>query len=134
MRLALDRDLALLHRFEQGRLCLRWRPVDLVAEEQVGERRAGPELEGAGALVVDRAARDVGRHQIGSELDARELHRADLREGASDQRLRHTRVVLDQDVAVGEQPEQDELQRLALADHRPFDLGEHLLAERPDLL
>ena len=46
---------------------------------------------------------------------------------ARDQRLREAREVLDQDVPVGEQAEQDELERLALADDRALDLGEDLL-------
>ena len=53
MRRVLDRDLPLLHRLEQRGLRLRRRAVDLVAEEQVGEDRARPELEVARALVVD---------------------------------------------------------------------------------
>ena len=43
-----DGDLAFLHDLEQGRLGLRGRPVDLVAEHQVGEDRAPVELEARG--------------------------------------------------------------------------------------
>ena len=72
-----DRDLALLHHFEQRRLGLGARTVDLVGEHDVGEDRPGVELEGAGLLVVDRDAGDVARQQVGRELDAgiRALHR-----------------------------------------------------------
>jgi hypothetical protein len=58
---ALDRDLLLLHRLEQGGLGLRRRPVDLVGEQHVGEHRAGAEGEVALALVVEERAGDVGR-------------------------------------------------------------------------
>ena len=57
----------------------------------------------------------------------------DLRERARDQRLREAREVLDQDVAVGEQAEQDELERVALADDGPLDLVEHPIATRGDV-
>ena len=42
---AVGRHAALGHRLEQRRLRLRRGPVDLVGEEDVGEHRAGPELE-----------------------------------------------------------------------------------------
>ena len=56
-RRAVDRHLLLGHRLEQRRLRLRHRAVDLVDEHDVGEDRAGPELELARALVVDGEAR-----------------------------------------------------------------------------
>ena len=43
VRLALDRDLALLHRLEQRGLRARRRAVDLVGEQHVREDRAGEE-------------------------------------------------------------------------------------------
>ena len=125
--LALGGHLALLHRLEQRRLGLRRGAVDLVGEQQVGEDRAGPELEVGLALVVDRRAGHVGRHQVGRELDAREVHRRDARERARHQRLRQSGVVLDQDVAVGEHAEQQQLERVALADHGLLDLVEDAL-------
>ena len=47
-----------------------------------------------------------------------------LRERARGQRLREPRVVLEQDVPVGEEPEEDELERIALPDDRLLDLVE----------
>ena len=72
-RLALDRDLPLLHRLEQRGLRLRRRAVDLVGEQEVREDRPRPELELARALVEDRRAGDVRRHEVRRELDAREV-------------------------------------------------------------
>src|SRR6185436_19926582 len=72
VRDSLDRRLALLHRLEQRRLRLRRGAVDLVGEEEVREDRAGPKLEVRVALVPDRRTGDVGRHEIGRELDPRE--------------------------------------------------------------
>ena len=107
---ALDRRLALLHRLEERRLGLRRSTVDLVREEEVGEDRPRPELEVAVALVPDRRAGDVRGHEVGGELDAREAHAQDLREGPGRERLREARVVLEQDVPVREEPEQHELE------------------------
>ncbi len=55
--LAVDGDVAFLHHLEHRRLRLRRRPVDLVGEDDVGEDRAGTELERAVGLVVDHARR-----------------------------------------------------------------------------
>ena len=58
------------------------------------------------ALVEDVRADDVGGQQVGRALDARVLgvHRA--RERAGERGLADARVVLDQDVALGEQRDQ----------------------------
>ena len=131
---ALDRHLALLHRLEQRGLRLRRSTVDLVGEEEVREDRAGAELEVRIPLVPDRRAGDVGGHQVGRELDACETHAQHLRERAGRERLGEARVVLEQDVAVGEEPEQNELERLALAHDGLLDLVEHLPGEHVDAL
>ena len=130
--LAVDGDLALLHRLEQGGLGLGRGPVDLVGEQQPGEDRPAPEVELAAALVVDERAGEVGRQQVRRELDPREADARHLCEGACDQRLGEARKVLDQHMTVGKQPEQDELERLALAHDRALDLVEHLPGELAD--
>ena len=104
--LALDGYLALLHRFEQRRLRLRSGAIDLVAEQQIGEQRPAPELELRLALVVDVAAGDLARQQVGGELDAAVRDVQHLGEGVGYQRLGESGVVLDQDVAVGEDAHQ----------------------------
>ena len=123
------RHLPLLHRLEQRGLRLRRSAVDLVGEQEVGEDRPGPELEVAVALVPDRRAGDVGGEQVRRELDAAEAEPARLGERARGQRLREPGHVLEQDVAVGEQAEQDELELLALADDRALDLVDQAAAE-----
>jgi hypothetical protein len=51
VRDAVDRDLALLHAFQERRLGLRRGAVDLVDEEEVREDGPRPELELVRALV-----------------------------------------------------------------------------------
>src|SRR5688500_17357514 len=53
---AVDGHLTLLHGLEEGRLGLRGRPVDLVAEDDVGEHGPLPEVELAGRAVPDAHA------------------------------------------------------------------------------
>ena len=68
-----DGDVVLLHRLQQRRLGARARAVDLVGHQQLAEDRPGDEAEAAlaaGALLQHLAADDVGRHQVGGELDA----------------------------------------------------------------
>ena len=58
-RLALDRDLVLLHRLEQRALRLRAGAVDLVGEQHLREHRARVEDEGLLAALVDADADQV---------------------------------------------------------------------------
>ena len=120
----------LLHDLEQGRLHLGGRAVDLVREQQVGEH--GPEGRGevTRALVVDARADEVGRHEVGRELDAVELPADDLGDGADRQRLRQAGHAFDEDVAAGEQGDDDALQQRFLADDDLLDLEQHLLERR----
>ena len=71
--LAGDGDVLLLHRLQQRRLGARAGAVDFVGHQQLGEHRALDEAEGAAAAVAllqHFRAQDVGRHQVGRELDA----------------------------------------------------------------
>ena len=125
--------LPLLHRLEQRRLCLRRSAVDLVGEEEMREDRARPELEVAVPLVPDRRPRDVSGEEIRRELDAAEAEPARLCERSRREGLREPRHVLEENVAVGEEPEQDELELLTLADDGALDLVEQPGAEIGDL-
>ena len=112
IRDAVDRDLALLHALEQRRLRLRRRAVHLVDEQQVREHRARPELELVRALVEDVDAGDVGRQQVGRELEPREGAVERARERLREHRLPDAREVLDDQVALRDEAEHDEAQRL----------------------
>ena len=68
-----QRDLPLLHRFEQRALRLRGGAIDFVGEQDVGEDRALLDAEDGGLRVVDARAEDVGRHHVRGELNPLEL-------------------------------------------------------------
>ena len=67
------RDLMLLHCFEQRGLGLGRRAIDFIGEDDVGEDRASNELQLASSrraiFFDDVGAGDVGRHQVGRELN-----------------------------------------------------------------
>jgi hypothetical protein len=68
-----DTDLALGHGFKQRRLHLGRGAVDFVCQYQVMEDRPLLEHEAAGFRAIDLGAGDIGRQQVGSELDSMEL-------------------------------------------------------------
>ena len=117
---ALNRDAVLLHRFEERRLGFRRRAIDFVGQHDVREDRARREdhLTAAGARLFldDVGAGDVGRHQVGRELNPVELELEHLRERRNEQRLRQPGHADDQAVAADEQRRQHELDDLALSD------------------
>ena len=120
-----DGDRPLLHRLEQGRLRLGRGPVDLVGQNQVGEDRAALELEPAAALgrfEHDVGADQVGRHQVGCELDALKLELQRVGQRAHEQRLAQPGHALEQDVPAGDQGRQrvvDDLRRARRSPCRP---------------
>ena len=72
----------------------------------------------AGALVFlnDFGAGDVGRHQVGRELDAVELERQRIGQRADHQRLRQAGHADEQAMAAGEERDEQLLDHLVLAD------------------
>ena len=121
-RLAPDRHLALLHDLEQRALDLGRRAVDLVGEQQVGEDRPERGLELARLLVVDPRADQVGRDEVGRELDALELAADRLGQRLDRHRLGQPRDALDEDVAARQQRDDQALQQVVLADDDLLDL------------
>ena len=118
VRGAVHRHLPLLHRLQQRRLGLGGGPVDLVADDEVGEHGAGLELELARLLVVDGHAGHVARQQVGRELDAPHGAVDGAGQRLGQHRLADSRDVLDQQVTLGEQDDEREPDDLGLAlDH-----------------
>ena len=125
---AVDRRLPLLHRFEEARLGLRRRPVDLVGEDDLAHDRAGPELELLGLLVVDRQAGHVRREEVRRELDAPEAAAQAPRDRLGKHGLAGAGNVLDQQVAAAEQRDEGQPDLVMLADDHVLDVGEDLLS------
>ena len=122
---AADRHLPLLHRFEQRGLRFRRRAVDFVGQDHVGEQRPFEKAEFAAAgravLLDDFGAGDVGRHQVGRELDAAERQAQAAGQRADHQRLGQARHAFQQAMAAAEERDQQLFDHLVLADD---DLGQ----------
>ena len=130
MRLAGGRDLMLLHRLQQRRLGLRGRAVHLVGEDDVRKHRPPHEAEaalpGGDVLFDDLRAGDVGRHQVGRELDPRELELERFGDGLHHQRLRESGHADEQRVAARENRGEDAVQHIPLAHDALADLSEQV--------
>ena len=98
------------------------RAVDLVGEEEV--REDGPRLDVERALVraVDARPDEVGRHEVRRELDALEGAAEHFGEGLDRQRLGQARHALEEEVAAGQEADEDPLEHRVLADDDPPDL------------
>jgi hypothetical protein len=75
----------------------------------------GAEL--AGLRLEDHGADDVARQQVGRELDALELHAEGGAQGLDQQRLGQAGHALEEDVAAGQEGDEEPLDRGVLADH-----------------
>ena len=89
--------------------------------------KIGPGLEletppAVGALDHDVGADDVGRHQVGRELDAVEVEVEHLGQRADEERLAQARHALEQGMAADEQAGQDAVDDLVVADDHLADL------------
>ncbi len=122
----LDRDAMFLHGFEQRRLRLGRRAVDFVGQHDVGEDRPGREHHlppsGRRVLLDDVGAGDVGRHQVGRELDAVELEVEHPRHRVDEQRLGEAGHADDEAVAADKQRQQHLIDDLVLADDELLQL------------
>ena len=119
--MSVERDLALLHRLQQCGLRLRRGTIDLVAQYDLGEHRARPELDPAALPGPDANAGDVRRQQVGCELDPPE--RAPERPGQrlGEHGLADAGDVLDEDVAFGEHRGDQQPDDFGLALDHPLD-------------
>jgi hypothetical protein len=113
----------LLHRFEQRALGLGASAVDLVGQQHLREYRPWMEDETLAAAFENTHADQVGRHQVGGELDARELQPQRQRQCMRQRGFADPRNVLDQQVAGGQQ-----------AGHAVFDLRSLANDDRANLI
>jgi hypothetical protein len=115
--LVADGDLFFLHGFEQRALHLGGRAVDFIGEDEVGENRAFARAEAAGLRIVNLRADDVGGQHVRRELQARKFH-ADARgHGFHRQSFGKPRHAFEEDVAVGQQADDEAFGQIILADN-----------------
>ena len=130
---AADGDLVLLHRLEQRGLHLGRRAVDLVGEDDLGEERPLLDVEVLGLLVEDHGPDQVGRAAGPGVNWMREneawMISARVRTASVLARPGHA---LEQDVAAGEQPDEEPLHHRVLPDDPARDFLEDRL-HRQDL-
>jgi hypothetical protein len=96
----------------------------------------GYEREVARLRAEDARAEDVGRHEVGGELDAREVEAGGLREELGRERLGDAGDALDEDVAAGEDGGDQLVDEPVLPDDEPTDLaaeGVHGVGERREV-
>ena len=128
-RLAVHGDLAVVHRFEQGALGAGRGAVDLVGQHDLGEERAGLEDELPARLMKDAGADQVAGEQVGRELDAVERTGQAAGQGLGQQRLADAGNVLEQQVAVGQQGDEREVDDVVLAQEDRGDVGLQLVGK-----
>ena len=129
-----NRDLFFLHRFEQRALHLGRRAVDFVGENEIREDRAFARGEAAGLRIVNLRADDVGGQHVRRELQARKFH-ADARgHGFDGQRFRQPRHAFEQNVAVGEQADDQPLGQIILPDDDFAEFVKQRMRERARFL
>ena len=124
MRGAVDRHLPLLHRFQQRRLRLGCRAIDLIGEHHLREDGAAAKLERALLRVVDADAGHVAGKQIRGELHALEGAPRRARHRLRQHGLAGAGHVLDQDVPAAEERDDAQLDLRLLADDDRADAGE----------
>src|SRR5262249_52254305 len=105
----------------------------LIGQHDVREDRSGLELEvlpAVGVLHDDVGADDVGRHQIGSELHAREGEVEAFRQRLDEQRFTETGDTFQEHVATGEHAGEHVGDDLAMSDDDLLDLAPQALEGR----
>ncbi len=115
-RIFTNRDLFLLHRFEQCALHLRGRAIDFIGEDKVGEDGAFARGEAAGLRIVNLRADDVGGQHVRRELQARKFHAQTICQRFDRERFGQARHAFEQDVAIGQQPDDQSLGEITLPD------------------
>ena len=99
-------------------------------------QKTGPSSvsKSAGAGAEDAGADEVGRDEVGRELDPLEAAAEHLGGGLDRQRLGEARDAFDQEVAAGEQADEDALEHRVLPGDHALDLEQRLLEQLALLL
>ncbi len=112
----------LLHRLQQRRLHLGRGAVDLVGQNEVGEYGALAHRKILVLLRIDQRTQQVGRQQVGSELDAGEIGVDGLRQRRYGQCLGQSGHAFKQDVSVRQQSYKQRVDQMTLTDDDAFNL------------
>ncbi|MPM95678.1 hypothetical protein SDC9_142833 [bioreactor metagenome] len=123
--LAVRGNLMFAHAFEQRRLGPGRSAVDFVRQQDVGEHRAGPELELARARIVDRSSGDIRRQQVRRELDAAEFRVDEFCQRLRQRGFPHARHVVEQDVAARHERGQKVADHVGFPPDDPVQFGLH---------
>ena len=120
-----DRDLVLLHRLQYCGLGLGRGAVDFVTEHDMGEYRTGLEIELAAAVALRQHLRpdDIGRHQVGRELNPLEAQPQGLRGRLDHQGFSQPRNAFNQNMAAAKERGQDLSDGVAMAHDDAGDLS-----------
>ncbi|OIQ63834.1 hypothetical protein GALL_546230 [mine drainage metagenome] len=121
-------DLVLLHGFEQRGLHLGGRAVDLVGQHDVVKQRAAHKAHRTVRRVEHLAARQVAGQQVGSELHPLKTGMHPRRQRLDRGGLGQPGQAFEQQVAAGEQADNQPVEQRCLAD----DVGAELLAQGGD--
>ena len=115
------------HRFEQGALHLGGCPVDLIGKQQVVKQRTGLEDEAAILGAIDVGPRQVGRKQIGSELDAVKPPLDAVGQHLDGAGLGQTGWSFHQNMAIGEQCRHQAIDQLGLSQHLLIEVSPYCI-------
>ena len=118
-------DRAFLHRLQHGRLGFGRGAVDFVGQADLGEDRPPLELElppSLGRFHDHVGAQDVGGHQVGRELDPRELQVERFGQRADQERLAQPRHALQEAMPAHEEAGQYAVDDLVVSHDDPSDL------------
>ncbi len=128
MHVAGDGDRALLHRFQHRRLRFGRGAIDFVGQADLREDRSALEFEESPAIGRFHhhvRAQDIGGHQIGRELDAREVQIEHFGQRAHQQRFAQARHAFQQAMAADEQAREHAVHHFVVPHDHAADLLAH---------
>ena len=116
-----------MHGFEEGGLDFGGGAVDFVGEQKIGEDRALAGGEGGVFGVVDEGANDIGGEEVGGEGDAVELEAEGVGEGLDGGGFGEAGDAFEEDVAAGDEADEEAVDEAFLADEDFGDFGAEVL-------
>ena len=111
----IHRDLAFVHGFEQGGLCLGGGAVDFVGQQDVGKNRPTLEFKLLLDGGVDRDAKHIRRQHVAGELHPLKAAVDGARQGLAEGSLAHSRNAFNQKMAASQNRHQCKADNVVLA-------------------